>query len=259
MTSPQLENGFTPIPNELLDALAAYRIPGEQMQCLLVIARKTYGFQKKSDMIANSQFCGATGLKKQHVNRAIKGLIEKKVVTKDDYGKVPTYRINKNYWQWVVSPKKTTVTKNGSEQYPKKGPTKESITKENILSGKDARPRIPFSEIVSYLNKKTGSSFRENTKVTRSHIKARWNEGFILEDFKSVIDSCCDKWAHDHKMVQYLRPQTLFGTKFEAYLQAAGKMISDNEKPCSTCVYEQRGECDKEVRPCKGHVEGGSI
>ena len=74
------------------------------------------------------------------------------------------------------------------------------------------------TEIVSYLNEKTGKNFSPKTKATTSHIKARLNEGRTIDDFKRVIDSKCAKWLTDPKMVDYLRPDTLFGTKFEAYL-----------------------------------------
>ena len=53
---PQLENGYTKIANELLEAIAAIRIPGEAMQVLLVIIRKTYGYCKKKDAISISLF-----------------------------------------------------------------------------------------------------------------------------------------------------------------------------------------------------------
>jgi len=73
--------------------------------------------------------------------------------------------------------------------------------------------------IISYLNKKTGKNFKSNTKSTTNHIKARFNEKFKLEDFKLVIDNQTAKWKSDPKMIDYLRPETLFGTKFESYLQ----------------------------------------
>jgi len=73
--------------------------------------------------------------------------------------------------------------------------------------------------IISYLNKKTGKNFKPSTKATVNHIKARFNENFKLEDFKTVIDNQTAKWNSDPKMVDYLRPETLFGTKFESYLQ----------------------------------------
>ena len=75
-----------------------------------------------------------------------------------------------------------------------------------------------IKEIVSYLNERTGSKYRPSTKETKSHINARLNEGFTVEDCKTVIDIKTDEWLGDKKMQKFLRPQTLFGTKFESYL-----------------------------------------
>lgn len=80
---------------------------------------------------------------------------------------------------------------------------------------------IPFSQIVSFLNEKAGTDYKPTTKTTRGHIKARWSEGHRESDFLAVIESKCEEWAADPKMSEYLRPQTLFGTKFESYLQKA--------------------------------------
>lgn len=76
--------------------------------------------------------------------------------------------------------------------------------------------------IVEYLNEKTGKSFKANTSATQKHIKARLAEGFTLEDFKKVIDNQCAKWKGSD-WEQYLRPSTLFGTKFENYLNSGVK------------------------------------
>ncbi|TWK08618.1 hypothetical protein CHCC20442_4331 [Bacillus licheniformis] len=95
------------------------------------------------------------------------------------------------------------------------------IDKED-LSGK-AEPSIPYAEIVSYLNDKTGSKYRSTTSATRKLIKARFNEGFTVDDFKQVIDNQANEWLKDKKMARYLRPQTLFGTKFESYLNQPTK------------------------------------
>lgn len=77
-----------------------------------------------------------------------------------------------------------------------------------------------YVEIVDYLNAKAGTRYRASTASTRKHIKARLDEGFTVEDFKSVIDKKCSEWLGNSKMEQYLRPETLFGTKFEGYLNA---------------------------------------
>jgi uncharacterized phage protein (TIGR02220 family) len=85
------------------------------------------------------------------------------------------------------------------------------------------RPRatFPISEIVSFLNEKSMRDFKESTKSTRKHIAARCKEGASVADFKAVISHKVDEWGTDPAMMSYIRPETLFGTKFEAYLQAA--------------------------------------
>ncbi len=74
------------------------------------------------------------------------------------------------------------------------------------------------SEIVDYLNIKARTSYRSSTDKTRRCINARLNEGWTIDDFKAVIDFKVSQWANTD-MALYLRPETLFGTKFENYLQ----------------------------------------
>jgi uncharacterized phage protein (TIGR02220 family) len=77
---------------------------------------------------------------------------------------------------------------------------------------------IPFKEIINYLNAKTHSSYKATTKKTRELIHARWIEGFTLADFQRVIDLKAAEWKDDPYWSQFLRPVTLFGPKFESYL-----------------------------------------
>lgn len=79
---------------------------------------------------------------------------------------------------------------------------------------------VPYQEVVEYLNQKTGKNFKHTSKVTQRHIRARFAEGFTVNDFKQVIDKKCSDWLRDQKMKEYLRPETLFGTKFESYLNS---------------------------------------
>ena len=84
-----------------------------------------------------------------------------------------------------------------------------------------------YIDIVEYLNKKANKNYKHNSDKTRRFIDARLNEGFTLEDFKKVIDNKCRSWLNDERMNQYLRPETLFGTKFEAYLNETPVSVKD--------------------------------
>ena len=85
--------------------------------------------------------------------------------------------------------------------------------------------------IVAYLNQKAGTSYRASTKETRKHIKARLEENFTVEEFKTVIDKKVRGWLHDPEMSKFLRPQTLFGTKFESYLNEPETATNGNDNP----------------------------
>lgn len=95
-------------------------------------------------------------------------------------------------------------------------------TNNNISSGNPTVSRIPYKEIVDYLNEKTGKNFKHKTAKTRKFIEARWNQDFRLDDFKKVIDVKTDEWLNTGSD-KYLRPETLFGTKFEGYLNQKTK------------------------------------
>ncbi len=75
--------------------------------------------------------------------------------------------------------------------------------------------------IVPYLNLKAGTAFKTNNKATERLISARLKDGHTWIEFKTVIDSKVAEWKENKEMKGYLRPSTLFGTKFEAYVQAA--------------------------------------
>lgn len=87
-----------------------------------------------------------------------------------------------------------------------------------------------ISIIISYMNEKLGTRYREKNKETRKHINARLKDGFTVDDFKNVIDKKCASWIGTD-MAKYLRPETLFGTKFESYLnEQQSKKESEKEK-----------------------------
>ena len=83
-----------------------------------------------------------------------------------------------------------------------------------------------YKRIIDYLNEKTGKKLRVGGEVTRL-IDARLNAGASEQDFYTVIDNKCDDWLQDPKMSKYLRPVTLFGTKFDGYLNEEHKKIED--------------------------------
>lgn len=99
-----------------------------------------------------------------------------------------------------------------------------------------------YSSIIAYLNEKAGTNYRASSKATQTCIHARLAEGFTEADFKTVIDKKCAEWIGG-ELEQYLRPSTLFGTKFESYLNA--KVTKPNQaKPVAANVYNSTDQND---------------
>jgi uncharacterized phage protein (TIGR02220 family) len=91
-----------------------------------------------------------------------------------------------------------------------------------------------IESILKYLNVKAGTAFRKTTKATQRCIQARINEGYSSQDFIDVINVKTKQWLPDPRMCGYLRPETLFGTKFEGYLNEA-KAVKPIQR--NTLVY----------------------
>lgn len=87
-------------------------------------------------------------------------------------------------------------------------------------------------KIIDYLNLVAGTKYKATTKGTIDLINSRFGENYTVADFLNVIDKMVNKWIGDSKMVQYIRPETLFGNKFESYLNLihAIKIDTSNAK-----------------------------
>lgn len=102
MASPQKENGYTAIANELLAAIVASNLSALELKVVLSIIRKTYGFQKKSDKISLSQLQKMVGCSRQGVVNVVKSLENKGIIT-IQRGNINKYSIQKDYSKWFGS------------------------------------------------------------------------------------------------------------------------------------------------------------
>lgn len=96
-----------------------------------------------------------------------------------------------------------------------------------------------YESIISYLNSKAGTGFKSQTNSYRTFINARLKNGYELEDFYTVIDNKCNEWIGTD-FQKFLRPETLFGNKFDSYLNQMVTKKSNQEK-----AYEQVSEATK--------------
>lgn len=86
-------------------------------------------------------------------------------------------------------------------------------------------------KIIDYLNTKSNSKYKASTKSTAIKITARLNEGYKLDDFIDVIDKKCNEWIGT-EYEKFLCPETLFGNKFEKYLnQKINCTLKNENKP----------------------------
>lgn len=155
--SPQLEDGYTRIANEILEALIKAKLNGYEWRIVITVLRKTYGFRKKADWISNSQFVDMTGITKSHVSDAIKRLVSRNILTRDGF----KIGFQKVYTKWEHTGKqkflkKGTIPelrnsqKEKGEKFPKSGKkfhsaghTKETIQKKkHYVSPKDGETQI---------------------------------------------------------------------------------------------------------------------
>lgn len=157
--NPQKENGYTAIANEIMEALARFRLPGEARQMLDVIIRKTYGFNKKKDQIATSQFMKATGLHNFSIHRARARLLLAKMITvsKNANSQILTYSFQKDYDKWIPYAKKHTVSKNANHCKQKSAQTYRNNAihkrhKDTITKDSSAKPHFLRDVINEYLD-----------------------------------------------------------------------------------------------------------
>ncbi|HUU39672.1 MAG TPA: replication protein, partial [Desulfatiglandales bacterium] len=141
MTNPQLEDGYTRIANELLEAMARINLSGYQSRVLMAIWRQTYGWHKKEDYISVSQIARMTGIDKRNVSRTLKELIEKNMIRKN--GRMTAF--NKNYNEWRGLRRKGIDLDTPSSSYinGKATPLNENHNESEVLDGKDINLDTP--------------------------------------------------------------------------------------------------------------------
>lgn len=114
MASPQIEDGYCKIANELLEAKAKIRISGEENQIWEVMLRKTYGYNKKTDKISIGQFALATGMNRGNIHRALRRLEDKKMTFHKATPEGIEYGIQKDFEKWNDLPQSNTRLQNSN-------------------------------------------------------------------------------------------------------------------------------------------------
>lgn len=132
--TPQLENGYTRLANELLDALIGAGLTSRQWAVLMAIVRKTYGYSKKTDDIGLSQLANMTGIAKPHVSVTVRELAARRIITREDGKFGHRLGINKNTRLWLSVTDSVTLTKIADEQT--------TVTKTVTVTDETAQPEV---------------------------------------------------------------------------------------------------------------------
>jgi phage replication O-like protein O len=115
--NPQKEDGYTPIANELLEAILKADFSKRQLLIIMTVARMTYGYSKKSDALSGWQIASMTNLDRSDVSKTINELVNLNVLIKHENGReshgifVNEIAINKLYKSWVTVGNSPTVVK----------------------------------------------------------------------------------------------------------------------------------------------------
>lgn len=107
---------------------------------------------------------------------------------------------------------------------------------------------IPYGEIIAYLNEKAKTNYSLKSARTREKIKARYHEGFSIDDFKRVIDNKVSDWIGG-EFEKYLRPETLFGSKFEGYLNQKQSARKISNQPTANSYTDKLPVYDDSNNP----------
>jgi phage replication O-like protein O len=241
------------VKNDWFDALIKYRIPGEQMQCVLFIIRRSYGWKLREREISILEFVQATGIKAPNVCRALRELKEKRVITiiKKDNRTHTTYRFNKYFAQWKSIKRKNTAKKLLSKKIIKpqkllskkiipiikkdnnkplspiivKDSTKDIKTKDTPYTPPPQKAltkteilEVDAESVIDFMNGQAGKHFKK-TNANLAPIRARIKEYSLQE----CLEVAYKKWHDSDLDNKYYRPITLFRPSlFDGYLNETG-------------------------------------
>ena len=197
----------------------------------LIIYALIYGFSQIEDHTFHGSLkyiCDWTNISKTSCIANLKKLIDKNLIIKKEKEinglKFCEYSINLNSIQETYIPIQESLTNNivnNIETNIDKSILVNNVEEQHLSNTKKEKEDKILEEnikcIIDYLNDSIGSKYKYNTKGTIKDIKARFKEGYVLDDFYDVIDKKVKQWFNTDMQI-YLRPSTLFGNKFENYV-----------------------------------------
>ena len=144
--TPQLENGYLRIANELYEQIMLANFSKRELLVVLAIIRETYGYGRKSHRISGTQVGRLVGIARQHAASTIAVLERRKVVLKRDYNGHNVLGINKDYREWLSGSTKSGLVPKQLQASPKtvtKVVPNRDTTKDSKYNSKDSKAQAP--------------------------------------------------------------------------------------------------------------------
>lgn len=181
MASPQVENGYLKVANELWEALTRVRLTDKERRVVMAVIRKTYGHNKCRDEISLGQIAEETGLYRQRVAEALSSLEKRNIITICRETYVNRIGIQKDYERWdSTSPQ--TRTGPGSRTSPQ-------TRTETVTLSRTHKRQKTYIPVFEHWNSKGIIKHRALTAKMERAINGRLREGYTLEDITGAIDS----------------------------------------------------------------------
>lgn len=166
-----------------------------------------------------AEFCEELGCSEKTVTKIKKELVTSGLLREERQGLTKPNRL------YILGPKIVKREPPEPEKIPSRTVENTALDTQEVQTIKtdirktdiDNNKLLICKEVISYLNLKAKKNFKIDTASHQKFIKARLKEGYVLEDFKKVVDIMVAKWKGT-EYEQYLQPQTLFGNKMDNYL-----------------------------------------
>ena len=166
-----------------------------------------------------AEFCEELGCSEKTVTKIKKELVTSGLLKEERQGLTKPNRL------YILGPKIVKREPPEPEKIPSRTVENTALDTQEVQTIKtdirktdiDNNKLSIYKEVISYLNLKAKKNFKVDTASHQKFIKARLKEGYVLEDFKKVVDVMVAKWKGT-EYEQYLQPQTLFGNKMDNYL-----------------------------------------
>lgn len=224
-------------------------LKGNELICYAII----YGFSQdgESEFKGSLNYlCKILKCSKQTVITILKSLVENGLIEKINYS-VQSVQFNKYKVVEVVKNLDGGVKnlEGGSQNIIEGGSQKIRPYNNNINNNIDNTNLfdvLPIShDVLKYLNQKKPSNRPfEFTASNLKPIESRIKEKFVLSDFKKVIDYKVAQWSEDVKMAKYIRPETLFGDKFNSYLVESETVLRKKDDGSENFEYNPKAKAE---------------